>query len=248
MAAGTPGNVCLAAFYGPKPQPLARYIREMQRVAADALGTAFVPYEMEQAHATLIGLEGRREADGGIASRNFAKILGEHRHLDLAALIRLTEEAFETPLVITFGGYHRDEDYGFFSRGEHPHDRSFVIQPGRVVIMGWESRKVEDSQRLGHIRADLSAAYALHRYHDGPRPTALDDDLYMVIGTLTAATESEIAAAVAAGRDRAQQNPLTCEIGLPQLSIVNYVETTLSPATSTAYPLPIKATDLERLY
>ena len=53
-----PANRTLVAYYGPKKPPaLATLLLEMQQLTRRHFGDSFEPYELDQMHATLIGLE-----------------------------------------------------------------------------------------------------------------------------------------------------------------------------------------------
>ena len=56
-------NVALVACYGEKPPALKDLVAGMQAELGRFLGAAFVPYGMEQVHATIVGLEGMRVGD-----------------------------------------------------------------------------------------------------------------------------------------------------------------------------------------
>jgi len=47
----------LVAIYGTKPARLAEVLRECQRLVANVFGDSFAPYDIDQIHATIVGLE-----------------------------------------------------------------------------------------------------------------------------------------------------------------------------------------------
>ena len=66
-------QLTLVSHYGPKPPTLARLIIELQQLLAQQLGTSFVPYALEQVHATVVGLEGLR-VGGKVRGENFWRL------------------------------------------------------------------------------------------------------------------------------------------------------------------------------
>ncbi len=59
-------DLTLVAFHCPKPDPLSQLVDYLQVNLYSELGSAFSPYAADQVHATMIGLEGWREAAGVI--------------------------------------------------------------------------------------------------------------------------------------------------------------------------------------
>src|SRR3974390_1879197 len=59
---GLPGKmeVTLVSFYGEKPSEVTQLMIYLQDLLASALSAGFRPYQLEQVHGTIVGLEGRR--------------------------------------------------------------------------------------------------------------------------------------------------------------------------------------------
>lgn len=236
-------------MYGQKPAQAGEYISGVQQIVAAELGPAFSAYTLEQVHATIIGLEGRRDLRSGqIINKNLEEFAGKTSPMDIGRLADLISGLFAAPLAAQFGGYEPTGQYGFTSRGAHPHERSFSIQGTAAVIIGWPASCGEGRQVLDTLRRSFQDANALHRYHT--EPSAVDNDLYLVAGHIdrSAASGKQIFAATSRGRAFAARNPVRFDINQSDLSVVSYEEATLCPDTSIAYRVPVSAGQLNALY
>jgi hypothetical protein len=52
-----PTQLTLVSLYGDKSKNFSAVITQWQQLDAQALGSAFTPYDIRQIHATIIGLE-----------------------------------------------------------------------------------------------------------------------------------------------------------------------------------------------
>jgi len=243
------GKVSLAALYGQKPAQIQDYLSSTQRILATEFGRAFRPYAMEQVHATIIGLEGRRDSRSSrIINKNFEELVGKPSAMDINRVADLTSSLFAKPVAVQFGGYDSNAQYGFTSRGVHPYERSFSIQGTTAIIMGWPICYGEDQLTLDRLRRRFLDANALHRYHTDP--SVVDNDLYLVVGHVDRkeVSDDRVFAATSRAREFAAQHPIHVSIERSDLSIVSYEETTLHPATSVAYRVPVSADQLAALY
>ena len=74
--------ISAVAFYGPKTGRLRELLVGVQALIAEEVGDDFRPYTLEQAHATLIALNGVREG-GTIVNEYLLEHAGERREMDL---------------------------------------------------------------------------------------------------------------------------------------------------------------------
>ncbi len=91
-------QVTLVAHYGRKPAGLAAFLRYLQNNLATSLGRAFQPYDIEQVHATIVGLEGCR-ADGAIRGRRSGL------SIDLSGIVGFLRGDAFAPIQVRVGGY-----------------------------------------------------------------------------------------------------------------------------------------------
>ena len=105
----------------------------MSQPAEIGLGASFTPYEPQQVHSTIIGLEGRRDGNR-VLNMNYLRLQNQRRYMDVEPLNEAINHALELlPLQIRFGGFRRFEHYPFTSRSQHPFARSFSIHDGIAV-------------------------------------------------------------------------------------------------------------------
>ena len=76
----------LVSFYGNKLKELEKFILACQKRIIEIIGTSFLPYELEQVHGTIIGLEGYRVADK-IQNASFETNLLQTRMVDPAVFL-----------------------------------------------------------------------------------------------------------------------------------------------------------------
>src|ERR1700730_3315003 len=96
-------QLTLVSHYGRKEPRLADLIRRTQDVLSENLKSSFRPYQMDQVHGTIVGLEGHH-VSGGIRNRNWAE-LGEQRRVDYAKLLNFLRGHDFPTLDIQLGGY-----------------------------------------------------------------------------------------------------------------------------------------------
>ncbi len=173
----------LVSCYGDKPQALTTIIEKVQSLVIHSLKDAFQPYQPEQVHATIIGME-----TVNVDNKLYSKWCIENQiRVDPVDWKKLTGFLIKEipPVIIQMGGYKSDVDYGFESRCSSPYMRSFSIHANRVVINGWpvtESPEgYQSSQVLYHWRKQFQQYHLCHKWNaDGYQ----DNDFFMVLGTI----------------------------------------------------------------
>jgi hypothetical protein len=156
-------NVTMAACYGDKPLPFARFIETAQSRLRASL-PSFAPYDIRQVHGTIIGLEGSRlPGSDCIVNANYLVLRGQRRHMDLARAFDLVSRSPQLPLRIQIGGFSASEQPPFLSRGKHPYERSFSISGEMAVGMGWPDVDATHRAPLARLRRDLESVGVLHK-------------------------------------------------------------------------------------
>lgn len=230
-------NVTLVAYYGTKPDPLVKLIVNLQQKLSQDLHAAFVPYDLDQVHATIIGLEG--VCDGAhILNLNYLQCRQEQRPMDVRQVIRFIQNTALLPLTIRIGGYAAHTAYPFTSRGQSPYLRSFSLQGATAVAMGWPVAGETYPATLDRLRRACNSVHVLHKYHTAA--TDSDNDFFFVLGQITREVLSEADRQEVQDRLRsymAAQEPLDITVGREHLSVVAYRDPQLPCATSQVYNL-----------
>jgi len=241
-----PTQVTLVSIYGEKDTELTTLITRCQELVIQAIGSAFTPYDPQQIHATIIGLERYRSS---AYNANFLKYRGREVEMDFAGFLTYLRSSHEIPFKFQLGGF-ADRDYPFTSRMSGPYERSFSMQDEKVVLMGWpidgnlspvrsasSDGGVLDARgypaTLDIIRRAAQAFGILHRYHCAV--TDVDNDLYFRIGVIEA---KAVSAATKSGLEvqgrklMSMQPPVVTEVGLENIYIAAYEDDRL-PIFST---------------
>lgn len=200
---------------------------------------------------------------------------GELRAMDLECALRLARSL--PPMTIRFGGF-QPQDRGIESRGHSAYARSFGIdwRTGKVVIIGWvvsaqyagaqksdfwqksdffrEDDDLHGYTKLWAIRRTFAERCGMHhKYED-------DSDFFVTIGELTGLagldepilTELRDAGEEAAEALRKQLADPRRAIDLPlraeDLSVVRYMDESLDPAGSLAFPITDPDLDVAALW
>jgi hypothetical protein len=235
-------NVSLVAFYGDKPDAFASLIQKLQTYLANhqLLQAKFIPYQLAQVHGTIIGCEGWK-TNAGVVNQWFQEKRQETRYIDFAGLINYLNHQVELPIAIRIGGYDRQTNYDFLSRGQHLYDRSFQLQSADnniiPVLIGWPWQNYTVTLEIDHLRHELQRFNLLHKYH--ATPEAVDNDFYLRLGTINAnLTSSEREAIASEIRDLLEaQAALSIPIQLENLAFVQYQDLALTPATTRVIPV-----------
>jgi hypothetical protein len=224
----------LVSFYGKKPEPLKNFIVACQNKVLEAIGGSFLPYELEQVHGTIIGLEGVRDAEK-IKNANFEASLAQERWIDPIELLTFLQSNELRSISVEIGGYS-SVFKEFSSRGEVPFKRSFSIQGDIVVIMGWPLAAEKGHYLLDNYRRSFNEVNVLHKWHR--RPAEIDDDFYLVLGRVRSLDEEAKVHLVDIMRHYlSTQNSISVAIEKKYLSIVGYIDPQLPCSTSCELPL-----------
>ena len=245
-------NVSLIAFYGDKPIELINLISRLQGYLTDHpfIENKFVPYQIEQVHGTIIGCEGFKTASG-IVDRWFKERRQETKYIDLTGLLNYLQQ-IDLSLTIRFGGYNRQTDYNFLSRGQHLSDRSFQLQPANnntiPVLIGWSWKNDRVSLAIDNLRRSFQRFGLLHKYHASL--DSVDNDFYLRLGTIeTELSASEINSIAADVCNLLATQAIHIPVNLNNLAFARYQDLQLTSATTKAIPVDsITANQLEQLY
>jgi hypothetical protein len=235
FAEKAPMQATLVAFYGPKRQSLSDLLVGCQKELVSSLGDRFRPYEVNQVHATVCGMEGS-PCGGQVLNKNYRDLRGEDRPMDFGGVVLTVRSTRFLPMEIQMGGFLENVDYGFTSRGQHPYARSFSIQGRTAVVIGWPISPQSVCRRLDQLRRQLQSASLLHRYHG--RPDEVDNDLFFALGQADLIPAD--ASAVAEERLRshlAGLQPVVLCLGLEDLCVVGYADPRLPLSSSRSVRL-----------
>ena len=243
-------NVSLVAFYGDKPAQLAALIQKLQTYLAncESIKDRFIPYQLEQVHATVIGCEGLK-TETGIISKWFYE-RRETKYIDIPGLTDYLQHQI-VPITIRFGGYDRASNYNFLSRQQHLYFRSFQLSIAQTqtipVLIGW-SWDNNVTLAIDNLRRNLQQFNLLHKYHQTPE--AIDNDFYLRLGTIDRQLTSEEIEAIATDiRNLLEAQPLFIPITIDDLAFARYQDLLLTPATTKIIPVTeISANQLQQLY
>lgn len=224
----------LVSFYGKKPEALKSFIVACQDKVLETIGGSFLPYEIDQVHGTIIGLEGTRDA-GKIKNANFEGSLAKERWVDPVELLAFLQSNKLRTIGVKIGGYS-PVFKEFSSRGEVPFKRSFSIRGDIVVIMGWSLAAEKGRYLLDNYRRSFNEVNVLHKWHR--RPAEIDDDFYLVLGRVRSLDEEAKVHLVDIMRHYlSTQNSINVAIEKKHLSIVGYIDPQLPSKTSCELPL-----------
>jgi hypothetical protein len=228
-------------------------IGALQKGLRDLLGETFRPYALEQVHATIIGLEGTLRNDSQLINTNYLELRQEARVMDLTKALDVIQHAPLLPMSIRIGGYRSEGHYGFTSRNQHPHLRSFSLQGDKAVTVAWPYQDGRPRSSLDRLRRSFNEANILHKYHAATRDT--DNDLFFVLGHVEALGTTERQDIETAMRSLlADRDPLDVLLDKTKLSLVAYSDPELpahGPRRSevrTLVPLPPTAAELLGFY
>jgi hypothetical protein len=237
-------QVTLVAHYGRKPIGLATLLQQLQQRLGEMLGGAFQPYDIEQVHATVVGLEGCR-AEGAIRGRRSGGAI------NLSGIVEFFRGDAFAPIQVRVGGYRAADRHSFRSRDEHPYLRSFSIQGSTAVAIGWPVEGAHPPDSLDRLRRSLERFGVRHKWHSSAED--VDNDCFLVLGHLDRdVIDHRIleAAAEAVRADLAATSHAMIDIDRDSLSFVGYLDSALPRATSRHYALnePELTRKLDALY
>ena len=183
--------------------------------------------------------------DNTIINKNFQALRGELRPMDVDNAVKFIRTTSMMPMRIRVGGFNERTDYGFKSFGVHPYHRSFSIQGGIAVIMGWPvTNSGTHCMSLHQLRYQFQRHNILHKYHktDGD----IDNDLYFVVGRVSSNIVNT--ALKRQGEERlraylASIEPITIPLTHEDISIVCYSSDLLPQNTSVCLPITGESLD-----
>jgi len=252
----------LVSFHGPKPSGLEQQFLKCQEMIRETPGIDFQPYDVDQIHGTIIGLE--KVSGEELINKNMACNRGRCIAMDIVAFARDLQDSPRFPITLQFGGYALD-DVSFTSRGQPPYDRSFSIQGGKAVLIGWPvskkrrgkasgstNRNEGDFNRsLDDIRKRAQVFSILHTYHVSE--TDVDNDFYMRLGLIktTGSNERHILELTHKVRNWLSRNPFTVDLSLRDLTIASYQDEMLPTHSTRRFSIASicrQEAEIERLY
>jgi hypothetical protein len=238
-------QLTLVSFYGEKPGTFAVWIHEIQKALSAELGNDFELYSLEQIHGTIIGLEGTRVEDG-VRSNNRLEHLGEERTFNFDGMLSFLRTSFGG-CAIQVGGFQANGDHSFRSQGQHPYVRSFSLQRGTAVAMGWPKVGATFPNELDRLRRALEPFGALRKWawNEGE----VDNDFYFVVGRVTPTLNETVrrAAELKVRELIASSPPLMLNLSPRDLQFVSYTDRRLTPEQTRVFPLKDTATTAEAL-
>jgi hypothetical protein len=238
----------LVSHYGEKPPAFVELIAGLQHAVARELGAAFVPCDLRQVHATIVGLEGTRIGTS-IRNDNYLRWRHEERTMDLAGMLAWLRSSTFPRFDVQVGGFQSALDYPFTSQGRHPSLRSFSIQGNRAVAMGWPRMDRAFPPLLAELRAGFERFGVLHKWH--PHPGVLDNDLFFVVGHCATADPAAHRRTEEIVREQMAARSSFVPVNSDRLSFVAYSDPTLPLASSRAFQVndePVTGNFLEQLY
>lgn len=234
-------GVSLVAYYGNKPLKLQQLITELQQLLKESYTNNFIPYDLEQVHATIIGCEGVKTKSGTI-DKWFYALRNEIKYIDYAGLLNFFLNSNLFSLNICFGGYQDDVDYQFLSRNQHPAVRSFQLQIAKdntliPIVIGWSLQEQTITTAIDNLRRDLQQFNCLHKYHKFPHD--IDNDVYLRLGTIIGDFTPESIADIQQKVNYYLQNkkPTTIPLNQENLAIAKYQSLSLPISTTEIYSL-----------
>lgn len=237
-------QVTLVSLYGQKPKPLADLIRNcMSMIQATKLRRIFSPYQLNQIHGTVMGMEKLiGYADHFNANLWASTSPAKKEVMNFAPLVHTVQR--HLPIMVQFGNF-RPTFADFLSSKERPYVRSFQVQwmTNKFTLIGWPHKNGDftSTRLLDTLRAEIKSACNIqHKY-------AEDNDLFIVLGEISGLnllTDSELAEMKAAGleletqvRDYLETQKVEIEIGAEQVFVAQYEKETLPLESTNAYCL-----------
>lgn len=235
----------LVSLYGQKTKPLVQLIKTCTEIIQQsALDRVFRPYNINQIHGTLIGMEKLVDQSKHF-NANIWKDSGNKVEMDFTNLLPTLLK--HLPMTFRFGGF-KPAFNRFNSLGCLPFERSFQIQwaTNRVTLIGWPhvNGDYTSTRCLNFLRHEIAeTCHINHKYKN-------DNDLFLVLGEISSLdkfSESEIENLHNAGnfiekeiRDYLAVNELDVIIDEETVFIVQYEDESLSLNSTEPYCLSNK--------
>jgi hypothetical protein len=244
-------QLSIIAFYGQKEERLLSLIKVCQKKVAEIPGIRFQPYKIHQIHGTIVSLA--RVADTKL-NLYMSKYRNRQENMDFSGLLSFIRVGGHFPFQVQIGGF-QSREYPFTSLGQRPYDRTFQINQGKIVIIGWTIRGrplmspalkaidfVQEARiypnTLDDIRRAFQSFNVLHKYHSNP--TDIDNDFYFRIGTLdstsiTAEALEEVQNSIRAYL--ASVEPIVLDITLADVQVASYENEELSTDSTEVWSI-----------
>jgi hypothetical protein len=237
----------LVSHYGEKSSELLHLIRESQHILVRCLGSSFRPYQRQQVHGTIIGLEGHRTKTK-IRNLNSAEA-GIVSEVEPSALLSFLRGSEFPSIRVRIGGYRSHEHYPFKSRGIHPYLRSFSIQGEIAVAMGWPVAESNFPNSLDGLRWQFDSRLGVrHKWYR--KPDDKDNDFFFTLGRLDRRFLNATRIQHASEQVRlflARLDGIIVPIGVDTLKVVGYLEPQLPLETSCWFDVKDSSLTPERL-
>lgn len=172
-------QVTLISLYGQKPKHLEKLINRCVGYIRDSImRRIFTPYDTNQVHGTLIGMEKLIDFTKHFNANKWIET-GNREIMEFTSLVKIIKK--HLPMKIRFGGFEKSFKH-FYSFGKKPYERSFQIQwkTNKLTLIGWPHKDGDfiTKRPLEELREDISTnCNILHKYK-------YDNDLFMVIGEI----------------------------------------------------------------
>jgi len=228
-------QLTLVTHYGKKSESLSNLIVMLQDKLSGTLGFAFKPYDIEQVHGTIIGLEGVN-SDEGVINQWFLENLEERRTVDPKKLIQFIQSDNIEAIEIKIGGWASHTNYNFYSNKQHPFMRSFTIQGEIAVAMGWPFENDQYFEKLYELRKRFEAINILHKWNKNDYK---DNDFFFVLGRVSKKQANPLVLQRLANEIRIILSGVDERIIISRdtMSLVAYVDAQLPQNTSRAFSL-----------
>ena len=254
-------GVTLVAVYGnEKPDQFVQLLSKIEESckAEESLAGWIRLYKRAQVHATIVGLEGKRNGNS-VVQENYSKRVGGDGPwppINFKALLGYFSSSV-SDVQMMVGGLGKESVNPFDH--QKPFQRSFDIRSdGLLVAMGWPRTNGRFTSHLIALRKDLEKFNVVHKYHI--QPQAQDNDLFFVIGEVDA---DRWRSASTKERDHAQkaidalatecrqillENRYTFSLRPKDLYVVKYKLTSLESVCSASRVTEIDHNTLLNLY
>ncbi len=260
------GITLVAYFYDRKPAALAELIETVTTRMEEGLrqyAGLFGQYPLRQVHGTIVGLEGCRNPEGRVVSRNQSdresRFGCKAEVMDFQGLLSFFSH-HAWPVTFQFGGYS-PESTNPYDPWVAPWKRTLDIRKdGLLVLMGWAclaEYKPFAPVLLG-FRKFLEAHGIVHKYHINPSES--DNDLFLVLGGLQAdlweqmpdEERAKVVALLSEVREGLRTllagRPVLVEMTMDDLRVVKYLRTTLEEFAFNSHLSEMNADSFQKLY
>ena len=247
-----PRNITMVAFHEKMPTALTEIISDIsERITALGLSKGrFVPYQPNERHATLLGMEVLK-IGGDLINANFLNNNGRLRTIEplqLLSLVSAVVSSRQPVFTVRFGGFSQaycncagfdlyewectaaNAEFHAFNRTAY--EGSFYASPnGPVMLTGWPiTASSPDSfhRELYGLRLAAEECGFLDKYHTIQKPYWKDDDFYIRLGTFNNFPANQFSALVEQVRAYlAALNPApTVDVTVADVDFVYYEEAT----------------------